>query len=342
MKNMKKMKKMCFILALAGVALPTVWATGKAQPKAVEGDYVLTIGLPVEGGLCEAPFYIAIEKGFYAAEGLKYKEFKMEPGTTMNHLTNGTIDVTNSLLATLVQPLVNGLDVKIPMALHTGCLKVVVRPDSPIVTPADLRGKKIGIPSMTASQRLIPARVLAAQGIKTEGEGMEVEWLVFPSAELPLALERGQVDAIGIGEPASSIIENAGKARVVINSATDENLKNELCCVTPVRSKTLADHPETVAKFLRAIQKAAQWVQENPDETARIITEKKYIAGDAAVNAQVLKTYKYHASVSGAKVALERNATELQAIGLVTKDVDVNTLVKNIFTTVPNVPDSLY
>jgi NitT/TauT family transport system substrate-binding protein len=264
----------------------------------------------------------------------------MEPGTGMTHLTTGAIDITNNLLATLVQPIANGLDVKIPLALHTGCIKVVVAPDSPIVTPADLRGKKIGVPSMNASQRLIPARVLAALGIKTEGDGAEVEWLVFPSAELPLALERGQVDAIGIGDPASSIIENAGKARAVINSATDENLKNELCCVTPVRSKTLADHPETVAKFLRAIQKASKWVQENPDEAARIITEKRYIAGDAAVNAQVLKTYKYHASVSGAKVALERNTRDLQAIGLVTKDVDVNTFVNNTFVQVANVPDT--
>jgi NitT/TauT family transport system substrate-binding protein len=184
--------------------------------------------------------------------------------------------------------------------------------------------------------------VFAGLGVIPDGADADVEWVIYPSAELPLALERGLVDAIGSGDPTASIIENEGKARVVINNATDEGLKDEFCCVTPVRSQTVAEHPETVAKFLRAIQKASKWVHENPDETARIITEKKYIAGEIAVNAQVLKTYSYKASVSQALVAIERNARELQQIGIVAADVDVDALVKNTFVAIPGVPDSLF
>ncbi|GHU04765.1 ABC transporter substrate-binding protein [Spirochaetia bacterium] len=336
------MKNFFCVLLLACAGLASV-AAGGGKAKSTSGeDFVLTIGLPVEGGLCEAPFYIAIEKGFYDEEGLKYREFKMDPGTAMNHLTTGNIDVTNNLLATLIQPIANGLDVKIPIALHTGCVKVLVKPDSPIKSAIDLKGKKIGVASMNSSTRVIPSRVLAALGLKIEGSNPDVEWLIYPNAELPLALERGLVDAIGLGDPASSIIENEGRARVVINNATDDSLKNEFCCVAPVRSQTLADHPEEVAKFLRAIQKASKWVQENPDEAARIITEKKYIAGEVATNAQVLKTFNYRASVSAAQSALERNAKELQNIGLVAADVDVNALVKNTFAAVAGVPDSLF
>ena len=336
------MKKLCFVLVIGCAVLTTVFAGGARDKKVSDDDFVLTIGLPVEGGLCEAPFYIAIEKGFYDEEGLKYKEFKMDPGTAMNHLTTGNIDVTNNLLATLIQPIANGLDVKIPIALHTGCVKVLAKPDSPIKSPIDLKGKKIGVPSMNSSTRVIPARVLASLGLKVDGAGADVEWVIYPSAELPLALERGLVDAIGSGDPAASIIESEGKARVIINNATDDNLKNEFCCVAPVRSQTLVEHPEAVAKFLRAIQKASKWVQENPDETARIITEKKYIAGEVATNARVLKTFNYRASVSQALSAIERNAKELQQIGLVAADVDVNALVKNTFAAVQGVPDSLF
>jgi NitT/TauT family transport system substrate-binding protein len=336
------MRKAALVLLLACTVLAALSARGQQEPSGGAGDYTLTIGLPVEGGLCEAPFYIAIEKGFYDEEGLKWREFKMDPGTAMNHLTNGTIDVTNNLLATLIQPIANGLDVKIPLALHTGCVKVLVRPDSPIRSPIDLKGKKIGVPSLNSSTKVIPSRVLASLGLKIDGPGADVEWIIYPSAELPLALERGLVDAIGSGDPAASIIENEGKARVIINNATDDNLKNEFCCVTPVRSAAIAEHPEEIAKFLRAIQKASKWVQENPDETARIITEKKYIAGEIAVNAQVLKTFNYRASVSQALTAIERNAKELQQIGIVASDVDVDALVKNTFYQVPGVPDSLF
>ena len=335
------MKKICFVLVIGWAVVSAVFAGGSKEKKGSD-DFVLTIGLPVEGGLFEAPFYIAIEKGFYEEEGLKYREFKMDPGTSMNHLTTGTIDVTNNLLATMIQPIANGLDIKIPIALHTGCVKVLVRPDSPIKSPIDLKGKKIGVPSMNASTRVIPARVLASLGLKVDGPNADVEWVVYPSSELPLALERGLVDAIGSGDPTASIVEAEGKARVIINNATDDNLKNEFCCVAPVRSQTLADHPEAVAKWLRAIQKAAKWVQENPDETARIITEKKYVAGEIATNARVLKTFNYRASVSQALTAIERNAKDLQQIGLVAADVDVNALVKNTFYAVKGVPDSLF
>ena len=336
------MKKHFFMFLLACAALTAVRAGGGKDKSVSDKDFVLTIGLPVEGGLCEAPFYIALEQKLFEAEGLNYKVFKMEAGTAMNHLTTGNIDVTNNLLATLIQPIANGLDVKIPLAIHTGCVKVLVKADSGIRTPRDLKGKKIGVASLNASTKVIPSRVLASLGLKPDGPNADVEWLIFPSAELPLALQRGFVDAIGTGDPTASILEAEGNIRVIINNATDDNLKDEFCCVAPVRSRTVADHPEAVAKFLRALQKASKWVQENPDETARIITEKKYIAGEVAVNAKVLKTYNYKASVSQALTALERNAKELQQIGIVAADVDVNALVKNTYVAIPGVPDSLF
>jgi NitT/TauT family transport system substrate-binding protein len=336
---MKKRFAVCMLLACMSVV--SVWARASREVPAGE-EYTLVLGVPVTGGLCEAPFYIAIEKGYYAEEGLKYTEFKMDPGTAMNHLTTGAIDVTNNLLATLIQPIANGLDIKIPLALHTGCVKTLVAADSPINGPKDLKGKKIGVASLNSSTKVIPSRVLAYYGLKPDGDGADVEWVIYPQAELGLALERGLVDAIGLGDPAASILENEGKAKVIINNATDDLLKHEFCCVTPVRSETILKHPETVAKFLRAIQKASKWVQENPDETARIITEKQYVAGDVKVNAQVLKTYDYRASVSAAKEAIERNGKELQQIGIVAKDVDIDALVKNTYVAIPGVPDSLF
>jgi NitT/TauT family transport system substrate-binding protein len=344
------MKKSAFVFLFACIALVCSFAAGNRQKANVsDDDYVLVIGWPVTGGLCEAPFYIAIENGYFDEENLKYERYAMESGTAMNLLTTGQIDVTNNLLATLIQPIANGLDVKIPLALHTGCVKTLVPVNSPIKGPADFKnrrpdGKKwqIGVSSLNSSSKVIPSRVFASLGIIPDGPNADVEWVIYPSAELGLALERGLVDAIGQGDPTASILENEGKARVVINNATDDNLKDEFCCVTPVRSQTVADHPAVVAKFLRAIQKASKWVQENPDETARIITEKQYIPGEIAVNAQVLKTYNYKASVSAALTAIERNAKELQQIGIVAADVDVNALVKNTYIAIPGVPDSLF
>jgi NitT/TauT family transport system substrate-binding protein len=83
-------------------------------------------------------------------------------------------------------------------------------------------------------------------------------------------------------------------------------------------------------------------VQENPDATTQILAQNRYIAGDPLVNAQVLKTYNYKASVSQARTAIDRNAKELQQIGLVAADVDVNALVNNTFYALPGVPDTAF
>jgi NitT/TauT family transport system substrate-binding protein len=336
------MKKGISIFLLACVALLSVHASGNKQAVVAEEDYVIKIGVGITAGLCSAPFFIAKEKGYYEEEGLKYEEIKIDTGQGPQLLTTGQIDVTNNLLATLIQPIANGLDIKIPLGLHTGCVKVLVPVNSSIKTPADLKGKKIGTSGMAASGTVITQRYLAELGIGVSADNLEVEWLIYPSTELPLALERGQVDAIALGDPTAQIIENEGKARTIINSATDAYLKDEFCCVIAASNSVVTKYPNTAAKFTRAIQRAAKWVQDNPDETARLMDEKKYVAGDPAVNAQILKTYSYRASVSEAEVAIARNARDLQRIKIVSGDVNVDALVRNTFVALPGVPDTLY
>jgi NitT/TauT family transport system substrate-binding protein len=337
-----EMKKMLLLCVVAFAAVSGVMARGSRQVEAPDDDYVVSIGYGTTGGLCAAPFYIAIEKGYYEEEGVKWEKYNVEPGTLMQLLTTGQVDAGYNLLATLIQPLANGLDVKIPLALHTGCVKVLVRPDSDIKTVADLKGKKIGTDGMATSSTVIPQRYLAELGINASGDNSEVEWVIYPVTELPLALERGLVDAIGLGDPRAQIVENSGQGRVIINSATDDYLKNEFCCVTPLRTEFVEKRPAVAAAFIRAIQKGAKFVQDNPDETARILQEKNYVAGEAEVNAQILRTYDYRATVSGALTAIDRNARDLQRIGLVDKEVDVDSLVKNVYIALPGVPDSLY
>jgi NitT/TauT family transport system substrate-binding protein len=337
------MKKLAvLVIGAALMNIPNVWAASAKKSAPAKGDYTLKIGVGVTAGLCSAPFFIAREKGFYKEEGLKYEEVKIDSGQGPQLLTTGQVDVTNNLLATLIQPIANGLDVRIPLGLHTGCIKVMVSPDSSIKTPADLKGKKIGTSSMNSSGTVITQRYLAELGIGVSTNHLEVEWLIYPSTELPLALERGQVDAITTEDPRAWIIENEGKGRVIINSATDDYLKNEFCCVLVASAAVLDKHPEVLAKFTRAIQKAARYVQENQEETARLMEEKRYVAGDPAVNAAILKTYNYRASVSEAETAIIRNARDLQRIGLVDKSVNVEALTRNTFVALPGVPDTLY
>jgi NitT/TauT family transport system substrate-binding protein len=334
------MKRILGIVALMAV-LFTVLACKKKDATVAKEDYVFKIGLPLLG-LCDAPVRIAIEKGYFDEEGLKWEVVQVGDGEAMNLLTNGNVDGLNTLLISLIQPLANGLPVQIPLALHTGCIKALVPGDSPIQTAADLKGKKIGGASPSATTVLFTKRYLAGKGLKVDGENADIEFIYQSAAELPLLLERGGVDAITLTDPSAQIAQDSRGLRVIIDNGTDEDYKDEFCCVVPVRTETVKAHPEETAKFLRAVQKGAKFVQENPDETAQILSDTKRVAGDPLVNARLLKAFNYRASVSQALPALERNAKDMQALGILKADVDVDTLVKDVYVVVPGVPDSLF
>jgi len=300
------------------------------QATNADSDFVLRIGWGAS--LCEAPLHMAVEKGFFDDEGLKYELIKLAPGTAFDAVTANQIDACFGLLASLVQPLSNGLPIKITTGLHTGCDKVLVKPDSGIAEPKDFIGKKVGVPSYTSSPYIFAKRVLADNGVDVTDKSSEVEFVVYSTADLPMALEKGAVDAIAMNDPTATIAANENNFIIIFDSALDEPYKDQYCCAAYVRENISREHPEIAAKYTRAMQKASAWVQENKDETAQIQVDNKWVAGDAKVNAEVLKTFNYIPSYIEAYEMFGLLASQLQNVGMLSEDVDVEALQKNSFS----------
>lgn len=304
--------------------------------KASDSDLTLRIGWG--GTLCEAPLHMAVEKGFFEQEGLKVELIKLAPGTTFDAVTANQIDAGFALLASLVQPLSNGLPVKITTGLHTGCDKVLAKKDAGINSPKDFIGKKVGVPSYTSSPYIYAKRVLADNGVDVTAENSQVEFVVYTTADLPLALDKGAVDAIAMNDPTATIAANDYKLNIVFDSAKDEPYKDQYCCSAFVRENIAKDHPDIAVKYTRAMQKASAWVQNHKDETAQIQVDKKWVAGDPQVNAEVLKTFNYIPSYSGAYDVFGIIAPQLQKVGMLGQDVDVKALQKNSFVLLKGLP----
>ncbi|HEX2946982.1 MAG TPA: ABC transporter substrate-binding protein [Clostridia bacterium] len=302
-----------------------------------EDKFVLRIGYG--GSLCEAPLHIAVEKGFFDEEGLKVELIKLAPGTVFDSVTANKIDAGFSLLASMIQPLSNGLPAKITTGLHTGCDKVLVKRNSGLEKAVDFKGRKIGVPSMSSSPIIFTKRVLADNGIGISVENSEVEFVVYSAADLPIALQNGAVDAIAMNDPTATIAANEYDLDIVFDSALDKPYSEQYCCSAFVRDNIVKDRPVAALKYTRAMQKASAWVQKNQDETARIQVENKWVAGDAEVNAKILKTYNYIPSVSGAYEAFGITAKQIQAVGMLDKGVDTEALQKNSFVTLDGVSE---
>lgn len=302
-------------------------------------SYVLKVGYG--GSLCEAPLHIAVEKGFFEEEGLEVELVLLASGTSNEAITAGTTEAGFGLLASQIAPLANGLPIKITTGLHTGCDKILVPMDSGIDSIEDLRGKRIGVPSLTASPAIITMRALANAGVGVTTDNMEVEFVVYTASELPLALDKGAVDAIAMNDPAAYIAAKEYGFNILLDSAKDEPWSDQYCCVAYVRENIAKEYPKIAAMYTRAMQKASAWVSANQDEAARIQVENNWVQGDAEENAEVLKTFNYIPSVSKTYEAFGPTAQQLQEVGLLDASVDINELWENSFAFFDDVPDEV-
>ena len=160
--------------------------------------------------------FVAQEKGFFKEEGLDVEFVKTDWDGLRDGLGLGRFDANYTLIMYLLKPIEQGLDVKITGGIHAGCLRVQTGVDSEIKTAADLKGKKIGIPTMGSPPFLFTSRVLHAAGLDP---ATDVEWVTVGADVMAIALENGQVDAIANSEPVGSILTATGKVKTIADQA---------------------------------------------------------------------------------------------------------------------------
>jgi NitT/TauT family transport system substrate-binding protein len=319
---------------ITAAALTTLlFAGGNKQATAAESNKVRVgyIGLT-----CEASIFSAVENGFFKEEGLDIELIKCDWKTYKDTLALGGYDITQHLVMYFLKPIEQGLDVKFLGGIHTGCLRIQAATKSEIHSVADLRGKRIGIPGMGTPPFIFATRALSNAGINPS---KDIEWKVFPPAELGLAIDKGEVDAVANSEPIGSILLAAGKVTNVADQAVDEPYKTEYCCEVVANGKWLAKNPKAAAAATRALLKGAKWVQANPVAAAKMSVEKKYLASNPELNAKALSHLNYLPSVSRAESSVRTAADEMKKAGMLAPTTDPAELAKRAFAHLDGVTD---
>ena len=289
------------------------------------------------GITCEAPIFMAVEKGFFKEEGLDVELVKCEWSKYKDVLALGGYDITHHLIMYFLKPIEQGLDVKFTAGIHTGCLRVQAAKDGPIASVKDLRGKRIGCPGMGTPPFIFANRVLGANGIDA---AKDVTWRVYPAGELGLALQKGEIDAVADSEPIGSLLRAQGIVKNVADQAKDAPYKDEYCCAVIVNGKYVTANPKNTAAATRALLKSAKWVETNPAAAARLSVEKKYLASNPELNTTAIGNLRYIPSVSGAEDAVTSAAKEMKIAGMLSPNTDVAALAKKAFIHLDGVSDN--
>jgi NitT/TauT family transport system substrate-binding protein len=164
-----------------------------------------------------------------------------------------------------------GVPVKVVALGHRSGAVIMVRKESPYRTFADLKGKRIAIPSRFAVDHIFVRKLMAAHGLK-DGDLTMIE---LAPPDMPAALLANAVDAYATGEPFGAKSEMDGYARVLY--MTRDVWPTYICCVLTVRQELIDREPRTVQLLVDHVLAAGQWLETSPEHrrvAARVASDR--------------------------------------------------------------------
>ena len=272
------------LCATAGCGL----LNGATQPDSTDNSHNLekpNITLGVSPLIDAAPFYIAQQKGYFAAEGLHVKVVPAASGSDMIPLLHGGhIDIAISNWATVFSSQEKQIDDYRILADagqgKAGVMVVATRPDSGIKGPKDLAGKTISTSTINDVPELALKAILQANDV----DFSQLHIVVVHHPETPAALANKLVDAAIQIEPyITQAREQSGTVPVI--DLFGPGVMHDLSVSSWFAlRKFTTDDPKTAAAFQRALARGA--ADAANDQTVRQILPS-YTGIDASTAALV-------------------------------------------------------
>lgn len=196
-------------------------------------------------------------------------------------------------------------------------IAVIVGQDSPIKTPADLKGRKVAVPKGTYTEHLL-SLVLEGAGLSLK----DIEQINLPNQEVAPAIVAGSVDAGAVWEPALTRFE-AEKAVRVLQDGTGIKAGISGIVATP---EAIAGKREQIKAFIRAYIKGGEFIAAHPEEAAELIAKDVTLPPALAIS--VFKKLDYNPVLTDQDIE-EYRKTEayVRSIRIIKRKVDIDAIV---------------
>lgn len=244
-----------------------------ASPERVEK---LRIGVFADS-IC-ALVYVAQQQGFFKRHGVDLTIENYQTGSyAVNDLVAGKVDVaTASEFALVLQGFKTG-DLRAVGTISTADnVEVVARRDRGIEKPADLRGKRVGVPRNTGADFFLRT-FLSFSGIRPE----EIRAVDLKPSEMVEALSEGKIDAVCWIPPFSDAVKKNLGGKVLSWSAQG-GLDYFFLMIT--RDELIKARPRTVTGLLKGVLEAEDFLRMHEKEAQSIIERNLGLDHEAVLN----------------------------------------------------------
>jgi ABC-type nitrate/sulfonate/bicarbonate transport systems, periplasmic components len=271
------------------------------------------------------------DKGFFKAKGL---DLDYVPGNgggaAIQNMLTGQADVAFTDPASFFLALDKGQKLVAIYNIYPQNVFNVVSPKERNITkPADLKGKKVGVYSLSSGTYQNLLVLLHQVGLTEKDVTIEVAGLLNFAPVI-----QGQVDATAATDTGLYVGLQKGLKDVNVIEVKDTlNLPSDIFVVTEETYRTKKD---LLKRFLAAYRDSAAWMIDHPEEAARIAVTRAINGRDEATNLAIIKLRNTSSQSETTKSkglgafdpdVMQKGADTFRQLGLIAKDIDISRVV---------------
>ncbi len=276
---------------------------------------------------CTSGPTMADHLGFFEEAGLTAEGYK--GSSDVEALGIGQVDVATGMMAKMLVPITNGVDITFTGGAHIGCKSLYVLANSDYNTTEDLKGTQVSVPNgIGASDYNITSLLLDADGIDPKND---LELIQVSSDACVAAMERGEISAALLSDTYAYAMVKDGTLKC-IRSQLDTDFADRVCCVMAMNGTFVKENPTIAKKVAQAVQKAHAWMRDNPEEATQILMDMGWNAGDYDMNIMINTSLQFGLSDEFTADTLEDFIQRYIRLGLITSMDNVDEIMELAWT----------